>query len=374
MSDEGGGGGGGDGKGGGDSQPAGFSPTGQGVNAPSNADNITAAPTAIPIFGASSDISAGDGSSGASPPSNTATPTQTASIGNAGLTAPASTSSVGATAVSAPAGTGGNPTDLTNDLSARSSTDPNFPNGVPIPQSKPSIPGQDQSLDNLATGATPGGGAAGQPQNLLSPDQLGQPAAPTATTGTAAASTAAKSSSSSGGLLDSLGIKNPLGAAIGAAGLGYSVLQGQKAPAYSPELQAQASALNAQGQQLLSYLQNGNLPPGLQASLDQATSAAKAKIISNFASQGLNTDPTQNTALAQQLAQVDQQALISTAQIGQQLMTTGLQEAGLSSSLYQTLANIDQTQTANIGKSISSFASALSGTGGGINIKLPGTS
>ena len=55
-------------------------------------------------------------------------------------------------------------------------------------------------------------------------------------------------------------------------------------------------------------------------------------------------------------------------------MTTGLQEAGLSSSLYQTLANIDQTQTANIGKSISSFASALSGTGGGINIKLPGTS
>ena len=126
-------------------------------------------------------------------------------------------------------------------------------------------------------------------------------------------------------------------------------------------MQAQAASLNSQGQQLLSYLQSGTLPAGLQASLTQATSAAKTKIISNFAAQGLNTDPTQNSALASELAQVDQQALISTAQIGQQLMTTGLQETEMSSSLYTTLANIDQTQTANIGKAIANFASSLSG-------------
>ena len=164
-------------------------------------------------------------------------------------------------------------------------------------------------------------------------------------------------------LADSLGIKSGLGAAIGAAGLGYAAVA-NKAPAYTPQLKAQADALSAQGQQLLSYLQSGTLPAGLKASLDQATAAAKAKIISNFAGQGLNTDPNQNSALQAELAAVDQQALISTAQIGQQLMTSGIQEAGVSSQLYTTLAGIDQTQTANIGKAIANFASSLGGGGG----------
>lgn len=170
--------------------------------------------------------------------------------------------------------------------------------------------------------------------------------------------------------MSSLGIKNPLGTAIGAAGLGYAMTQGQQAPKYSPQLEAQANALSAQGKQLLSYLQSGTLPDGLKAQLEQATSAAKAKIMSNFASQGLNTDPTQNSVLAQQLAQVDQQALISTAQMGQQLMQSGLAASGLSSDLYKTLANIDQTQTAAIGKAIANFAAATAGGGGGINLKL----
>jgi len=173
-------------------------------------------------------------------------------------------------------------------------------------------------------------------------------------------------------VLKSLGISNPLGAAVGAAGLGFNLAQGQKPPAFTPQMQAQADALTAQGKQLMSYLQSGSLPPGLKAGLDQATAAAKAKIISNFASQGLNTDPNQNSALASQLAQVDQQALISTAQIGQQLLSTGITETGLSSDLYKTLAQIDATQTANIGKAIANFAQALSGSGGGTTIKLGG--
>lgn len=177
-------------------------------------------------------------------------------------------------------------------------------------------------------------------------------------------------SSEGKGILDSLGIKNPLGAAIGAAGLGYQALQGQKPPAFTPQMKAQADQLSAQGQQLMSYLQSGNLPPGLKAGLDQATASAKAKIISNFASQGLNTDPRYNSALADQLAQVDQQALISTAQVGQQLLSTGVTETGLSSDLYKTLAQIDATQTANIGKAIANFAQAISGSGGGTTIRL----
>ena len=277
-------------------------------------------------FGASDGSAPLGGASGGSPFS------PTASIANpAGITTGASGGAASALGLAPPVGFGTSATDMSSNYNP---------------------------LSNGQSGGAPAP-AAGTTQ--LTPQQLGQPAA---ATGAAASAPAAGGDAKDKGVLDSLGIKNPSGAAIGAAGLGYSVLQGQQAAKYSPEMLAQAQSLNSQGQQLLSYLNSGNLPPGLQASLTQATSAAKAKVISNFASQGQNTDPTQNTALAQTLLQIDQQALISTAQIGQQLMTSGIQETGLSSDLYKTLANIDQTQTANIGKAIANFASAVSGGGG----------
>ena len=283
-------------------------------------------------FGASDGSAPLGGASGGSPVS------PTASIANpSGVTAAAPTTSASsALGLAPPVGFGTSATDLSS------------------------------SYDPLANGQSGGAPAPAAGTTPLTPQQLGQPVAATG----AAASAPAAGGSGDKSILDSLGIKNPLGAAIGAAGLGYSVLQGQQTQKYSPEMLAQAQSLNSQGQQLLSYLNSGTLPAGLQASLTQATSAAKAKIISNFASQGLNTDPAQNTALAAQLNQVDQQALISTAQIGQQLMTSGIQETGLSSDLYKTLASIDQTQTANIGKAIAGFASSISGSGGGINLKL----
>lgn len=336
MSDEGGsgsnGGGGkggfsgGKGDGGGSSPGGGGSPTGTdlagGPSGPPNQNTVGASTRSslLPIFGGNFSADGGGGMFDSQPTSNNAFSAgnpSTGSIANSeGVTAinSAAPTALGLGA-SAPPGGGGLPSDLT---------------------SKPT-----------------GGDAM-----ALSPEQLGQPAAGGAKPG------GEKS------VLESLGVKNPLGAAIGAAGLGYSVLQGQQSPKFSPEMEAAARKLDANGQQLMSYLQSGNLPPGLKASLDQATASAKAKIVSNFAAQGMNTDPTQNTALAAQLAQVDQQAIISTAQMGQQLMASGLAESGLSSDLYKTLANIDQTQTANIGKAIASFASAVSGSGGGLQLKL----
>ena len=298
--------------------------------------------SSTPMFQlASGSLGASDGSAPLGGASGGSPASPTASIANpAGVTAAAPTTSASsALGLAPPVGFGASATDLSS------------------------------SYDPLANGQSGGAPApaAGTPQ--LTPQQLGQPAVATG----AAASAPAAGGSGDKSILDSLGIKNPLGAAIGAGGLAYSVLQGQQQQKYSPEMLAQAQSLNSQGQQLLSYLNSGTLPAGLQASLTQATSAAKAKVISNFASQGQNTDPTQNTALAQTLLQIDQQALISTAQIGQQLMTSGIQETGLSSDLYKTLANIDQTQTANIGKAIAGFASSISGSGGGINIKLPGS-
>lgn len=293
------------------------------------ADIITSGPSTSMPFGFSSSFSPDAGGAIPSGPSFGSDPAMnfsTSSIANPqGITGGATAAGPSAAAIAPPFGTE-NPMDLT-------------------------------STSFYDTGA---GAGAGQTAPLTPEQMRGPGPAPAA-----AAQPAGEKS-----VLESLGIKNPLGAAIGAAGLGYTALQGQQTPKFSPELMAQAARLDANGQKMMAYLQSGDLPPGLKASLDQATAAAKAKIISNFASQGLNVDPTQNSALAQQLAQVDQQALISTAQIGQQLMQTGLAQTGLSSDLYKTLANIDQTQTAAIGKSIANFAAAISGSGGGLNLKL----
>jgi hypothetical protein len=158
---------------------------------------------------------------------------------------------------------------------------------------------------------------------------------------------------------------------LGGAGMLYNAYQSNQALKGLPPLgqstgalQEQAAQLNAQGQQLAQYLTSGTLPPGLKASLDQATSAAKSHIISNYAARGMSTDPNHNTSLAQELAAVDAQAVISTAQMGQQLMQTGIQETGLSSSLYTTLANIDQAATQRLSQSIANFAAAMSPTRG----------
>lgn len=169
----------------------------------------------------------------------------------------------------------------------------------------------------------------------------------------------------------SIGVKDPLGSAVSAAALGYNMVAGQGMRPAQEQLVAQAAMLNDQGKQLMSYLQSGDLPDGLKMQLNQATAAAKAKVIQNFANQGLSTDPTKNSVLAQQLKSIDDQALISTALLGQQLMDAGIKEADMASNLYKTLAQIDQTQTARIGQSIANFASALGGAGRPTTISIP---
>lgn len=172
--------------------------------------------------------------------------------------------------------------------------------------------------------------------------------------------------------------KNPLGIGMAAFGLGKNILGGSKD---SPEMAAlrgqagalsgQAASLNAQGQQLASYLQSGTLPPGLAASVDQAAKAYKARIIQNHAKNGMSTDPRQNSALSQELAQADINAIMMTAQLGQQLMQSGQEflkmgssATGLSSKIYEGLVRLDREQSKNTGIAIANFASALSGGGG----------
>lgn len=164
----------------------------------------------------------------------------------------------------------------------------------------------------------------------------------------------------SGNALDSIA-KNPLGVGAATVGLGYNLLQGQKTLPNQNALQSEVSTLTPQAQQFMGYLASGTLPPGLQAVVTQTSQARKAQIIANAARNGQSTDPTQNSALGQDLAAVDQQALIAVAQQGEALFQTGLSEAQLSSSIMQGLLGVEQQQTASMGKAISNFASALSG-------------
>ena len=64
-------------------------------------------------------------------------------------------------------------------------------------------------------------------------------------------------------------------------------------------------------------------------------------------------------ALAQELAAADMNAVALQGQLATQLLQSGLQETGMSTSLYQALIQMDQTQAQNMGKAIANFAGAL---------------
>jgi hypothetical protein len=200
-------------------------------------------------------------------------------------------------------------------------------------------------------------------------------------TGTAGGAAAAPSSSidsllgkAGDGVLKSL-TSNPLGTALGAAGLGYNIYSGQKQTANQNALTADANtatgnstALMGQGEALQQYLTNGTLPPAYQQQVDQAIADAKTSAISNAAAQGQPTDPTQNTALAATLAKIDASRSGMQTQVASQLFSSGSSlisagqgAAGLSGSLYQTLVQNDTTQAANTGKAIATLAAALNG-------------
>jgi len=191
----------------------------------------------------------------------------------------------------------------------------------------------------------------------------------TTDTGTGVAAPASGSSSGSGGgfwnqLLTGATksvTNNPLGIAAAGAGLGLDLIKGNQPLQGQAQLEQQAQQLSAQGTQLEQYLQSGTLPPALQAALGQATAAAKARIMSKYAANGQSTDPAANSALAQELNQVDIQAVSSMGQIEQQLLQTGINETGLSSQLYQALVGIDQTNNNALMQAIASFAGALGG-------------
>jgi hypothetical protein len=155
--------------------------------------------------------------------------------------------------------------------------------------------------------------------------------------------------------------KNPLGIAAAGAGLGYNLLQGSKTSQNEQNVQNIANNMAGQGAQLQQYLQNGTLPPGMQAGLDNAKAAAKAQIVSGYAARGQPSDPNLNSALAQELAAVDTNSLELQGKIATNLLQAGINETNMSADLFKALIQMDATQAKSMGAAISNFATSLAG-------------
>ncbi len=203
---------------------------------------------------------------------------------------------------------------------------------------------------------------------------------------------------------------NPLGTAIAAGGLGYNILQGQKTTANQGALsqaagqaaanntkltdagiaqvgtnQSNAAEIGAKGKDLEQYLTTGQLPLQYTQQIDQAINDAKTTAVSNAAKNGQPTDPTKNTALAQQFAQIDNQRAGMTSKIAETLFNAGAgltntaanvgnasassllgggqQAAGLSGQLYTTLTGIDSKQSEQTAAAIAALAKSLNSGG-----------
>jgi len=119
-------------------------------------------------------------------------------------------------------------------------------------------------------------------------------------------------------------------------------------------LATNAAQLNAQGQQLQTYLQTGTLPPGAQASINQAVAASQASIRSQYASMGMSG----SSAEAQDLANAQTAGATQANQMAMSLMNTGIQETNMSDQLYQNIMNESMQQDNQLSSAIGTFAAS----------------
>jgi|HubBroStandDraft_2_1064218.scaffolds.fasta_scaffold00003_55 hypothetical protein len=164
-----------------------------------------------------------------------------------------------------------------------------------------------------------------------------------------------------------------LGAGVAGGALLYDIFQGNQPTQQENTLSgaasaagAQATSLTQQGQGLESYLTQGTLPPALQAAVDQKVAAAKASTVQQAANTTGNANPTQNSALTQDLNFQSEQGLTlqgqletQLAQTGQGLISSGAQYAGLQNQDLIALGQAQQQQQAATGQAIAAFAGAL---------------
>ena len=172
-----------------------------------------------------------------------------------------------------------------------------------------------------------------------------------------------------GGWLDDAGkfLSSPtgklLGVGVAGAGLARNLLTPNNTAGVS-QITAQAQQMATNGAIYSNYLATGTLPAGLQSAVDQASKDAITRIKSSYASRNIAPNSTME---AQDIARVQQNAVVAAAQMADNLLTQGVSMAGISAQLYQFLANLDEKQSASTGAAIGNLATSLSG-GPTINI------
>ena len=200
-------------------------------------------------------------------------------------------------------------------------------------------------------------------------------------------------------------LANPL-TDIGIGGLGYSLYSGYEqkqalnqlnqqeagAAASAQAIAAQetnaAQPLITQGTALTQYLTTNTLPPQYQSMVAQQVAAQKAAIIQGYASRGQNSNPEQNSALQQDLNNVDTQASTLQANLEQQLAQAGTQMVATANQLLQSgasatqisaelpiqIAQLNASLNATTSTAISNFAAAMNGGAnnrGNITLNIP---
>ena len=248
-------------------------------------------------------------------------------------------------------------------------------------------------LMNAATapGVTPGFGAGGQPIDIITTQ-------------------GPRNVADTSNIFTNLGnqiTQNPL-SLVGVAGLGYNLLQGYQqnqalkglqgtetalaTSAQQAQQQAQGAAapLLSSGEALQQAFVTGTLPPQYQSQVNQWVQGLKAQIAQGYASRGMPTDPSKNSALAQDLSNADAQGVTLSNQLLGQLQAAGqamVQQAntmiaqGLSATQIAAEIPIAMQKLSiqlgqNTSTSIANFAGALGGNkfGAAQNIALqPGT-
>jgi hypothetical protein len=148
--------------------------------------------------------------------------------------------------------------------------------------------------------------------------------------------------------------KNPM-VDVALAGLGLDVLKGNQNPAGYSQLAATAANDAAQGKLLEGYLQSGTLPPGLQATVNTASDAAKASIRAMYAQRGMSG----SSAEAQDLEAAGMRTQAQAAQIATQLFQEGLNESQMGTQIYEILMNEQIAQDNALSTGISNLVGAM---------------
>lgn len=157
-----------------------------------------------------------------------------------------------------------------------------------------------------------------------------------------------------GQLLDKFGGPLVQGGVLGAESI---IQQGQLNSELAPlrgsaELQAKQSAA------LESAMFGGQLPPGAQAAVDQATQAATARVRSTYAGLGLSG----STMEADALNQVTRQSEAQKFQFAEQLMQGGLSAAQMSDQLYGQIMSAQMQEDKDLSGAVTNFAASLLGS------------